>query len=241
MARDSLAAARLWSLQCTLRDPVVHKNTAWFRMNLGTVLPIVKKSTQRVERSRPNEKKRVLVEDVARPKVVGIERLAAGESLVLTMVKTNAVFAEPPAEINLFIVDQRREIQQAHFKIFDEATGFEDAVERGLKRFGQVLVLDSQGGKLFVGDNHAAHHGNPGGNRGEIRFQSGKLLPAIHGFHEERLQLLTCAFRFGESEKALLRFRLGVLVLVLVVFVCHGALDGLRRRGEGSTVVRPIS
>ena len=92
-------------MQCTLRDPAVRKSTVSFRMNLGTVLPDVKKSTQRVARSRPSEEKRVLLEDVARPKVMGIERLAASESLVLTMVKANAVFAEPPAEINLFVVD----------------------------------------------------------------------------------------------------------------------------------------
>jgi len=59
------------------------------------------------------------------------------------MVEADAVFAEPPAEINLFIVDQCREIEQTNFKIFDEATRLKDAIQRGLQGFGELLVLEN--------------------------------------------------------------------------------------------------
>src|SRR5882724_283602 len=87
-----------------------------------------------------------------------VERLAAGESFVLTMIKTNAVLAELPAKINLFIADDRRKVEQADFEILDDAAGFQDAVERGLQRFRELRMLHADGGQLIVRHNHAAHH-----------------------------------------------------------------------------------
>src|SRR5579864_5697397 len=91
-------------------------------------LLIFKQSIEQDTRSIPNNKNPVLLNDVAGPKVARIERLAPRESLVLAMVEADAVFAEPPAEIDLFIVDQGRKVQQTNLKIFDEATRSKDAV-----------------------------------------------------------------------------------------------------------------
>src|ERR1700693_6349910 len=145
---------------------------------------------------RSEKKLADLLNDVARTEIVGIQRLAPGKSFVLPVGKEDAIFAKPPAQINFFAVDQRREVEQANLKIFDKATRFKDAIQRGLERIRQVLVLDAQGGQLFVRYDDSAHHGNPGGNRGKVRFQSGKFLAAIHRFHEARPKLLAGALGF---------------------------------------------
>ncbi len=93
-------------------------------------------------------------------------------------------------------------------------------------------MLHSEGGELLIRHNYPAHHGNPGGNCGQIRFEPGQLLAAIHRLHKERLKLLAGTFGFRQSEESLLRFRRVVPVLV-VVFVRQrnsvlavGLLDG---------------
>src|ERR1700716_997326 len=91
-----------------------------------------------------------LLNDVTRTEIPRIQWLATGKSFVLAMVEADAILAKPPAQINFFVVDQRREVEQADLKIFDEATRFKDAIERRLKRFSKMLVLHAQGGKLFV-------------------------------------------------------------------------------------------
>src|SRR5436309_12392642 len=80
---------------------------------------------------------RKLLDGVAGGQVARVERLAAGETFILAMIKTNAILAELPAKINFFIADDRRKIEQANVKILDDAAGFQDAVERGLQRFGE--------------------------------------------------------------------------------------------------------
>jgi hypothetical protein len=73
-----------------------------------------------------------LLNDVTRTEIARIQWLATGKSFVLAMVETDAILAKPPAQINFFVVDQRREVEQADLKIFDEATRFKDAIERRL-------------------------------------------------------------------------------------------------------------
>jgi hypothetical protein len=80
-----------------------------FKRRLGTSYKR-EEATQRGAQVRPSEEKPVLLHDVARSKVPRIKRLAPGEPFVLAMVKANAVFAKPPAEIDLFVVDQGRKI-----------------------------------------------------------------------------------------------------------------------------------
>src|SRR5216683_5793945 len=148
------------------------------------------------------------------------------------MVEANAILAKSPAQINFFVVDQRREVEQANFKIFDHATRFKDAIQRGFERFRKLLVLDAQGSQFFVRHDHAAHHGNSGRNCGKVRFEPGELLAAIHRFHEERLKVRASALGFGEGEKS--RLRLWAIVLVLfVVLVRH--CDSVRGRRRCST------
>src|SRR5207249_7568458 len=78
---------------------------------------------------------------------------------------SDAVLTEFPAEIHILIVDDRGKVQESHVQILDDAAGFEDALERGPQRFGQMRVLDAQPGQFFVRNNHAAHHHDAGGNR----------------------------------------------------------------------------
>src|SRR5256885_3075463 len=49
-----------------------------------------------------------------------------------------------------------------------------NAVERGLERFGKLLMLHADGGQFFVGDDYAAHHHDARGNRGQFVFQARK-------------------------------------------------------------------
>jgi len=59
--------------------------------------------------------------------------------------KTDAVLAELPAEIDILFIDDGGKIEQATFEVLDKASGFENAVERGLERFGKLLMLHADG------------------------------------------------------------------------------------------------
>src|SRR6266404_9579811 len=74
-----------------------------------------------------------LLNRVAGAEVAGIERLAAGETFVLAMVKTDAVLAELPAEIHILLIDDGGKIKETDVEVLDEAASFQDAVERGLE------------------------------------------------------------------------------------------------------------
>src|SRR5260370_27973314 len=67
-----------------------------------------------------------LLDGVAGAEVVGVERLAAGEAFILAMVKTDAVLAEFPAEIDVLLVDDGGEIKEAQVKGPGEGAGFGD-------------------------------------------------------------------------------------------------------------------
>src|SRR5713101_8085620 len=91
-----------------------------------------------------------LLNGVAGAEVARIERLAAGETFVLAMIKTDAVLAELPAEIDVLLIDNGGKIKEANVEVLDEATGFKNAVKRGLENFGKLGVLHADGGQLFV-------------------------------------------------------------------------------------------
>src|SRR5260370_29474246 len=102
------------------------------------------------------------------------------------MVKADAGLAKLPAEINVLLIDDGGKIKGADVEVLDEASGFEDAIEGGLERFGKLLVLQADRGQFFVGDEHAAHHHNARGNRREFVFQTREVLSGIHSLDEER-------------------------------------------------------
>src|SRR5580700_9610838 len=62
-----------------------------------------------------SEKKRAtgsrLLHDVSGAQIARVERLAPGKAFVLPVIKTNAVLAKLPAQIDVFVVDHRRKIQ----------------------------------------------------------------------------------------------------------------------------------
>ena len=80
------------------------------------------------------------------------------------MIKTDAVFAELPAEVDVLMVDDGGKIKEADVEILDQATGFENAIERCLECFGKLLVLHADGSQFFIWDDYAAHHHDARGN-----------------------------------------------------------------------------
>src|SRR5260370_23258822 len=111
------------------------------------------------------------------------------------MIKTDAVFAELPAEIDVLLIDDGGKIKEADVEVLDEAPGFENAVERGLERFGKLLVLHADPGKLFVGDEHAAHPHDARGHGREFAFQTREALATIHRLHAKRPDSLARSLR----------------------------------------------
>src|SRR5258708_19102363 len=118
------------------------------------------------------------------------------------MVKADAVLAELPAEIDILLINDRGKIKEADVEVLDEAAGFENAVERGLERFGKLLVLHADRGQFFVVDDYAAHHHDARGDRREFVFQTREFLARIHGLDEEGLEFLARTLRFSQREKA---------------------------------------
>src|SRR5271170_3791211 len=76
----------------------------------------------------------IVVTSVAR-----INRLASGKSFVLAVVKTDAIFAQLPAEIHFLIINARRKIQQAHVQVLHHASSFLNLVQRRLHGFFQAV------------------------------------------------------------------------------------------------------
>src|SRR6266851_1428787 len=167
-----------------------------------------------------NAQRLKLLNLVAGAEVARVERFAAGEAFVLAMVKADAVLAKLPAQIDVLLVDDGREIEEAHVEVLNEASGFENAVQGGLERLSKLVVLHADGSELFVGDDHTAHHHDASGDGGKLVFQAGEFLAGIHSLDEERFELLAGALRFGQREEALRRFWRFVLFLI-VVFVSH--------------------
>jgi len=59
---------------------------------------------------RPN-KPADLLNDVTWAQIARIQRFATGKSFVLAMVETDAILAEPPAQVNFFVINQGWEVE----------------------------------------------------------------------------------------------------------------------------------
>src|SRR5215467_14057575 len=101
-----------------------------------------------------------LLHGVVGPQVARIDRLAAGEAFILAMIVANAIFAEFPAEIDLFVINDRRKIEQPDVQVLDNAAGFQNLVERRFQRLGQPRMLAPQLGQRFVRYDESTHHHN---------------------------------------------------------------------------------
>src|SRR5271163_4523874 len=77
-----------------------------------------------------SNRKRSLLHDVAGADVARVKRLATGKSFVLPVIKTDAVLAQLPAEINIFVVNHGGKIEQPYIEIFNHAARLKDAVQR---------------------------------------------------------------------------------------------------------------
>src|SRR5437773_10004083 len=118
------------------------------------------------------------------------------------MVKANAVLAELPAEIDVLLIDDSREIKKADVEVLDKASGFENTVKRRLERFGKLLVLHADGGQFFVGHEHSAHHHDARGERGQLIFQTRELLARLHGLDEKRSEERRVGKESGDRRRA---------------------------------------
>src|SRR5258706_8252655 len=79
-----------------------------------------------------------LLNRVAGAEVAGIERLAAGETFVLAMVKTDAVLAELPAEIHILLIDDGGKIKEAHGGVLVEGGSLPGGGGGGPWKFGKL-------------------------------------------------------------------------------------------------------
>src|SRR5437867_11659154 len=101
------------------------------------------------------------------------------------MVKADAVFPELPTEIHLLMIDDGGKIKEAAVELLDETPSLENAIERGLERFAQLLVLDADGRQFFVGHDYAADHHDGRGYGRQVALRAGAFFTSIHGYDEE--------------------------------------------------------
>src|SRR5258708_30896058 len=148
------------------------------------------------------------------------------------MVKTDAILAKLPAEINILLVDDSREIEKTHVEVLDETSGFENAVQRRLERLSKLDVLHTHGSEFLVGHDHAAHHHDARGDGRKLVFQAGKFFAGIHGLDKERFEFLAGALCFRQREEAPRRVRRLVLFLIVVFFSHSYSVLGTTPRSE---------
>src|SRR5215831_15213905 len=117
------------------------------------------------------------------------------------MIEADAIFAEFPAEIDVLIIDARREVQQANGKVFYDATGGLDFFEGRFDGVVQAIALDPQLCRALIGDLEAARPLDAFGKGAELFVIAGELTLTLHGLDQNRLQLNAQAFGFGKREK----------------------------------------
>src|SRR5688572_14818642 len=78
-----------------------------------------------------------------RADVARINRLPSGESFVLSVPKSYALFTQAPAEIDFLIVDQRGKIEQTDIEILHHASGSLNLFESGLQGFGNPIMFEA--------------------------------------------------------------------------------------------------
>src|SRR3984893_14994414 len=105
---------------------------------------------------------------IIRARIARVEGLAAGEAFILTMPEANALFPQTPAEINLFVVNDGRKIEQAGIKVLYQTACRLYALECGFERFGEVIVLETKPSWFLVWDHGAAHPPYVGRNGSEF-------------------------------------------------------------------------
>src|SRR5580700_8670348 len=143
---------------------------------------------------------RLSLHGIIRAGIARIEGLAPGEAFILPMPEADALFAEAPAKINLFVIDDGRKIQQAGIEVLDQTAGGLNPFERGLERLRKFVVFETQPGRFLVRNDGAADPLNARGNSSQFLDQRGKFLSHLDGFDEHRFDLAPCAFGLGERE-----------------------------------------
>src|SRR5580704_17590499 len=116
------------------------------------------------------------------------------------MPEANALFAQAPAEINLFVVNDGRKIQQARIQVLYQAAGRLNPLKGGFERFGEFIVLETQPSRFLVRDDGAADPLNVCRNGTEFFDQRGELFAQLDGLNEDRLDLAPGTLGLGERK-----------------------------------------
>ena len=116
------------------------------------------------------------------------------------MPEANALFPQTPAEINLFVVNDGRKIEQARIKVLYQAARRLNALEGGFERFGELIVLEPQPSCFLVRDDRASDPLNVGRNGSEFFDQRGELFAQVDGLDEHRLDLPPGTLGLGERK-----------------------------------------
>jgi len=137
---------------------------------------------------------------IFRAGVAGVEGLAAGEALILAMPEADAFFAEFPAEIHLFMINDGREIEQAGIQVLYQAACRLNFFERGFEGLGELVVLETKPRRFLVGNDGTSNPLNVRGNGSQFLDQRGKFFAQLDGLDQHRLDLAPGAFGLGERE-----------------------------------------
>jgi len=128
-------------------------------------------------------------------------------------------FSQASSRDNVLLIDDGGKNQGGRCRDPYEAAGFENAVERGLERFGKLLVLHADRGQFFVGDEHAAHHHDARGDRVSSFSRPESFLRESMA-STRRVRVLARALPSVSVKRRCGGFRGFVLFLIVVVFVC---------------------
>src|SRR5206468_3900834 len=103
-----------------------------------------RRKAQQKQQTKAHGLKPVLLDGVAGTDVARVERFAASESFILAMVKADAILAKLPAEIDVLLVDDGREMEEARdeegFEFLARALRFGER-EEALRRFRSFVLL----------------------------------------------------------------------------------------------------
>src|ERR1700752_384756 len=128
-----------------------------------------------------------LLDWMLRAGVIWINRFASGEALALTVIKTDAVFAKPPAQVDFLVLNHRGEIHETRVKILYQTALGVNLFERIPDlRCHAVQVVPHARGKVVV-DHDAAHDLYPVADGAQVFFEVRHFPAAFHCLDQKGL------------------------------------------------------
>src|SRR5665213_2250602 len=136
--------------------------------------------------------------------VFRIDGPAAGETFILTVVETNAVLSQSPAQVHIFVLDHGRKIDESRIEVFYDASGRLNLLERVLHLLYDLIQVGAQAGRRVVINRNAAHDLNAVGDGAQTFFKVAHFAAPLHRIDQQRLDLTARVFGFRETEYFLL-------------------------------------